>query len=96
MKISRYSNSKIQKGLSTWPILKFVGKDILKFVGNCRRAPSMVDQRWKTVRDQRRVQRRMSDNIIQAHTYADRLTFLRQPVFSDPKAKLQTCLPEID
>ena len=28
------------KGLSTWPILKFVGKDILKFVGNCRRALS--------------------------------------------------------
>jgi len=36
-----------------------------------RRAPSMVDQRWKTVRDQRRVQRRMLENIIQAHTYAD-------------------------
>jgi len=30
------------KGLSTWPILKFVGKDILKFVGNFRRALSMA------------------------------------------------------
>ena len=28
--------------LSTWPILKFVGKDILKFVGNCRRTLSMA------------------------------------------------------
>jgi len=59
------------KGLSTWPILKFVGKDILKFVGNCRRAQFMVDQQWKTARDQRRVERRMLDNIIQAHAYAD-------------------------
>jgi len=31
----------------------------------------MVDQRWKTVRDQRRVQRRMLHNIIQAHGYDD-------------------------
>jgi len=31
----------------------------------------MVDQRWKTARDQRRVQRRMLGNIIQAHVYAD-------------------------
>ena len=31
----------------------------------------MVDQRWRTARDQRRVQRRMLDNIIQAHPYAD-------------------------
>ena len=31
----------------------------------------MVDQQWKTDRDQRRVQRRMLDNIIQAHAYAD-------------------------
>jgi len=31
----------------------------------------MVDQRWKTIRDQRRVQRRILDKIIQAHTYAD-------------------------
>jgi len=32
---------------------------------------TMVDQRWKTARDQRRVQRRMLDNIIQALAYAD-------------------------
>jgi len=57
-------NFQIFKGLSTWPILKFVGKDILKFVGNCRRALSMVDQRWQTARDRRRVQRQMLDNII--------------------------------
>jgi len=31
----------------------------------------MVDQRWRTARDQRRVQRQMLDNIIQAHAYAD-------------------------
>ena len=31
----------------------------------------MVDQRWKIARDQRLVQRRMLDNIIQAHVYAD-------------------------
>jgi len=31
----------------------------------------MVDQRWKTAGDQRRVQRRILDNIIQAHAYAD-------------------------
>jgi len=37
----------------------------------CRRAPSMVDQRWRTARDQRRVQRWMLDNIFQAHAYAD-------------------------
>jgi len=59
------------KGLSTCPISKFVEKDILKFVGNLRRAPSMVDQRWRTARDQRLVQRRMLHNIIQAHAYAD-------------------------
>jgi len=59
------------KGLSTWPILKFVGKDILKFVGNCHRAPSMVDQRWRTARDQRRIQRQMLDNIIQVHAFSD-------------------------
>ena len=39
MKISGYSNSKVFRH---WPILKFVGKDILKFVGNCRRAVSMA------------------------------------------------------
>jgi len=38
---------------------------------NCHRAPSMVDQRWRTARDQRRVQRRMLENIIQVHPYAD-------------------------
>ena len=59
------------KGLSTWPILKFVGTDILKFVGNCHRALSMVDRRWQTARDQRRVQRLMLDNIILAPAYAD-------------------------
>ena len=59
------------KCLSTCPISKFVEKDILKFVGNLRRAPSMVDQRWRTARDQRLVQRRMLHNIIQAHAYAD-------------------------
>ena len=31
----------------------------------------MVDQRWKTARNQRRVQRQMLDNIIQAQAYAD-------------------------
>ena len=33
----------------------------------------MVDRRWKTAQDQRRVQRRILDNIIQAHAYADLL-----------------------
>ena len=29
------------------------------------------DQWWKTARDQKRVQRRMLDNIIQVHAYTD-------------------------
>ena len=66
MKISRYYNSKVFRHH-----FEVVGKDILKFVGNCRRAPSMVDQQWKTTRDQRRVQRRMLDTNIQAHAYTD-------------------------
>jgi len=31
----------------------------------------IVDHQWKTARDQRQVQRRMLDIIIQAHAYAD-------------------------
>ena len=53
------------------PPIEFKYGTIRRVPSNCRRAPSIVDQRWRTARDQRRVQRRMLDNIIQAHPYAD-------------------------
>jgi len=79
MKISRYSDSKVFQHDPFWT-LEVRGKGhpieckcgtIWRVPSNCRRAPSMVDQRWRTVQDQRWVQRQMLDNIIQAHAYAD-------------------------
>jgi len=42
---------------------------IWRVPSNCRRAPFMVDQRWRTARDQRQFQRWMLDNISQAHAW---------------------------
>jgi len=65
MKISGYSNSKVFRHGP----LEVRGKGHFEVRGKLPPCAihGMVDQRWKTARDQRRVQRRMLDNIIQAH-----------------------------